>query len=61
MNGQIDMTIMVIQVVEFSSGGYKIRKILPKNQHTTQRKLLNFESWVNGDVSKIGHHFRKLF
>ena len=27
-------------------------------QHT-QRKLLNFENLVNGEVSKIGHHFRK--
>ena len=29
------------------------------NQHT-QRKLLNFENWVSGEVSKIGHHFIKL-
>ena len=35
---------MVIQVVEFSSGGYK-------NQHT-QRKLLNFENWCQ-KVSKF--------
>ena len=42
---------MAIQVVEFSNGGYKIRKIFAKNQHT-QRKLLNFENWVNGEVSK---------
>ena len=45
------MRNMVIRVVEFSNGGYKIRKSLPKNQHT-QRKLLNFENWVNGEVSK---------
>ena len=25
--------------------GYKIRKILPKNQHT-QREFLNFENWL---------------
>ena len=31
---------------------------LPKNQHT-QRKLLNFDNWVNEEVSKIGHNFRK--
>ena len=36
----------------------KFERFLPKNQHT-QRKLLNFENWVNGEVSKIGHHFRK--
>ena len=50
--------IMVIRVVEFSCGGCKIRKILPKNQHT-KKKLLNFENWVSGEVSKIGHHFSK--
>ena len=38
---------MVTRVVEFSSRGIK----LPKNQHT-QRKLLNFENWCNGEVSK---------
>ena len=43
-------TIMAIRVVKFSNGGYKIH---------TQRILLNFENWVNGEVSKIGHHFRK--
>ena len=40
--------IMAIQVVEFSKGGYKIRKILPKNQYT-QRKFLNFENWTKGE------------
>jgi hypothetical protein len=50
---------MAILVVEFSrGGGIKLERFLPKNQHT-QRKLLNFENWVNGEVSKIGHHFRK--
>ena len=42
---------MAIRVVDFSNGGYKIRQVLPKNQ-LTQRKLLNFENWVNGEVSK---------
>ena len=42
---------MAIRVLEFSSRGYKIRKIFAKNQHT-QRKVLNFENWVNGEVSK---------
>ena len=51
------MHIMAIRVVEFSNGGYNII-FLHKNQHT-QRKLLNFENWVNGEVSKIGHHFSK--
>ena len=40
------------------TGGTKLERFLPKNQHT-QRNLLNFENWVNGEVSKIGHHFRK--
>ena len=42
----------------FQMGGTKLEIFLPKNQHT-QRKLLNFENWINGEVSKIGHHFRK--
>ena len=49
-------TIMAIRVVEFSSRGTKLEKILHKNQHT-QRKSLNFEFWINGELSKIGHHF----
>ena len=35
----------------FQTGGAKLEIFLPKNQHT-QRKLLNFENWVNGKVSK---------
>ena len=31
-------------------------KKLDKNQHT-QRKLLNLEFWINGELSEIGHHF----
>ena len=42
----------------FKGGGPKLERFLPKNQHT-QRKLLNFENWVNGEVSKIEHHFNK--
>ena len=49
---------MAIRVVEFSNGGTKLERFFPKNQHT-QRKLLNFENWVCGEVSKIGHHFSK--
>ena len=43
----------------FQTGGTKLERFLPKNEHT-QRKLLNFENWVSGEVSKIGHHFSKL-
>ena len=47
---------MAVQVVDFWSGGYKIRKFLSENQHT-HRKLLNFEFWINGELPKIGHDF----
>ena len=48
---------MTIRVVEFSKGGTKLERFLPKNQHT-QRKLMNFENWVNGVVSKNRRYFR---
>ena len=48
---QGDRRVMAIQVVEFSRGDTKLEIFLPKNQHT-QRKLLNFENWCNGEVSK---------
>jgi hypothetical protein len=32
-----------------------LQRFLPKNQHT-QRKLLNLEFWINGELSKIEHH-----
>ena len=35
-------------VVEFSREGCKVRKVLAKYQHT-QRKILNFENWTNGE------------
>ena len=31
---------------------------MPKNQQT-QRESLKFENWFNGELSKIGHYFRK--
>ena len=40
-------------------GGTKLERFLPKNQHT-QRKLLNFENWVNGDVSKSDKNYLNL-
>jgi hypothetical protein len=49
---------MAVRVVEFTSRGTTLEILLPKNQHT-QRKLLNFEIWINGEVSKTGTHFRK--
>ena len=38
-------SIMAIRGVEFSNGGTKLEKNLPKNQHP-HRKLLNFENWA---------------
>ena len=35
----------------FQTGGTKLERFSPKNQDT-QRKLLDFENWVNGEVSK---------
>ena len=31
----------------FPTGGTRLERFFPKNQHT-QRKLLNFENWVDG-------------
>ena len=42
----------------FQTGGTKLERLLPKDQNA-ERKLLNFENWVSGKVSKIGHHFIK--
>jgi hypothetical protein len=47
---------MAILEWSFQAGGTKLERFLHKNQHT-QRKLLNIEFWMNGDLSKIGHHF----
>ena len=54
------MVVMAIRVVEFSRGDTKLDRFLPKNQHT-QMKLLNFENWCNGEVSRVGkeHCYRK--
>ena len=46
-------------VVEFPRGGTKLERFLQKKQHI-QRKSLNFEFWINGELSKIGHHFSDL-
>ena len=41
---------MVIGVVEFSIGGTKLERLLPKNQHT-QKKSLNFDNWCKGSFT----------
>ena len=38
--------------VVFKWGGTKLERFLTKNQRT-RRKLLNFENWVNGEVSNV--------
>ena len=38
-------------LLSFQMGDTKLERFLPKNQHT-QRKLLNFEFWINGELSK---------
>ena len=42
----------------FQAGGTELERFMPKNQHT-QRKLLNFKNWCNGEVSKFGHRLIK--
>ena len=51
-------TIWQYGLWSFQAGGTKLERVLSKNQHT-QKKLLDFENWVNGEVTKIGHHFSK--
>ena len=40
----------------FQEGSTKLGRFLQKNQHT-HWKILNFEFWINGELSKIGHCF----
>ena len=44
--------VRIMAVQQFSSKGTKLERFLPKNQHT-QRKLLNFEDWVNAECQKV--------
>ena len=43
--------IIAISVVEFSREGLKI--------NCSKIELLNFDNWSSGELSKIGHQFRK--
>ena len=36
-------------VFNFQAGGTKLERFLNKNQHA-QRKLLNLEFWINGEL-----------
>ena len=53
-----DRYVNTYRLLSFLAGGTKLERFLPKDQHI-QRKLINFENWCNGKVSKIGHHFSK--
>ena len=53
------VSTMAILVVEFSREGYKIRKNFWLKVNCSQMKLLKFENWISGKLSKIEHHFRK--
>ena len=56
-----------VQPAHYGNTGCEVFKRGVQNQEDfcqrinipTQRKLLNFENCVHGEVSKIGHHFRK--
>ena len=42
---------MAIGLWRFQKGGTRLERFLPMNHHT-QRKLLKFEFWINGELSK---------
>ena len=48
----VEYTLWQYGLWSFQTGVTKLERFLPKNQHT-QRKLLNFENWVNGEVSIV--------
>ena len=43
------LTLWQYGLWSFQTGGTKLERFLLKNQHT-QRKLLNFENWINGGL-----------
>ena len=56
MNIQLLRALWHFGLWSFQMGDTNLERFLPKNQHT-QGKLLNFEFWINGELSKKGHHF----
>ena len=44
--------IMVVRIIDFSIGGIKLERFLPKNKYT-KRILWNFENWTNGGCQKV--------
>ena len=49
--GMLICTLWQYELWSFQNGDTKLERFWPKNQHT-QRKLLNFEFWINGELSK---------
>ena len=56
MRPSLDLRLWQDGLWSFQVGGTKLERFLHKNQQTW-RKLLNFDFWINGELSKIGHHF----
>ena len=40
---------------DYGLSRFQLEIFFPKNEHT-QRKLLNFEFWINSELRKTGHH-----
>jgi hypothetical protein len=50
---EIEISAIVLwhyELWSFQTGDTKLERFLPKNQHT-QRKLMNFEFWINDEPS----------
>jgi len=54
--GLLYLPVWQYRLWSFQGRDKKLERFLAKKQHT-QRKLLNFENWSNGELSKFGHHF----
>ena len=46
-------------IVEFFKGGIQNYKGFWLKINCSQMKLPKFDNWSDGELSKIGHHFRK--
>ena len=55
-----DLPGMAVRVVSFQTGDTKSEKFWPKNQ-VTQRKLSNFEFWIDGDQEVVKFGFQSQF
>ena len=53
------MADLAIPVMEFFKGGIQNQKDFLLKINCSQMKLLNFENWSSGELSKIGHNFRR--